>query len=308
MIRRSTLPPLVTGALLVAALLAGYRAWGARDYWNAFTALGTTLAALVALFGPWFLSWCTRPVLALDLHSRSGSAVLRRTFVTATPDAILGVRSFVQEAVPLGGSYQIRSALGIQTYERGSFSDEVQVQQTLGIIVPGTEVEVVTELPGEYHNLLLVNEGESTARDTPVMVTAIASGEGRDRIWRTSRGTHLFRRGDASWIPVQLRWTLDEVASPHGSPTQERNLVPYSPYLVNLLSVYANRLDQLNLNVVSAPTDQPTIFKSGTYLFELRVFTEGAKPLVRYAEVEWCARPDVIGHLAVNLRTRARRH
>ena len=124
-----------------------------------------------------------------------------------------------------------------------------------------------------YVNCLVVNRGGSVSRNSQPLLTAAAR--------RTADGR--WSRFE-NWIPLELRWCLDEIATKGGNPTRERGLVPARQYQFDLCTVSPWRPDpKLEIVCLSRPFAQPTSFDFGEYCFEVKVFSENAA-----ACAAWC--------------------
>ena len=85
------------------------------------------------------------------------------------------------------------------------------------------------------------------------------------------------------WIPVPIRWSLDELAP---IPTQERDLFTKRPYVVNLLGVRSDHLNMFFLETLLMPGGQESTYPPGKYCFEVTVFADRA-PTVCYFYITW---------------------
>jgi hypothetical protein len=122
--------------------------------------------------------------------------------------------------------------------------------------------------PAWYVNCTVRNIGGSIANHVQPILTA--SGERLpDRRWR------LF----PDWIPLGLRWCLDEINAVQGVPTQDRYLVPNRPYMFDLgrLSTYLPEA-KFDLCTLVKPMAQANDFGEGQYCFEVTVYSENATP------------------------------
>ena len=84
--------------------------------------------------------------------------------------------------------------------------------------------------PAWYVNGIVQNTGGSMARTVQLVLTAAAQRQPDSR-WRPHD----------DWIPLGLRWSLDEINAVRGTPTEDRYLVPNRPYMFDLgkISLYS---------------------------------------------------------------------
>jgi len=119
-----------------------------------------------------------------------------------------------------------------------------------------------------YVNCTVRNTGGSIANHVQPVLTAAAERL-PDKRWR------LF----SDWIPLELRWSLDEINTGQGLPTQDRYLVPNRPYMFDLgkLSTYLPYA-RFDLTTLLKPLAQANEFGPGQYCFEVTVYSENATP------------------------------
>jgi hypothetical protein len=122
--------------------------------------------------------------------------------------------------------------------------------------------------PAWYVNSTIRNVGGSIAKTVQPVLTATAERL-PDRRWR--------RHTD--WIPLGLRWCLDEINAVRGAPTQDRYLVPNRPYLFDLgkVSTYLPE-PKFEITTLVKPTAQQNDFATGEYCFEVTAYSENAPP------------------------------
>jgi hypothetical protein len=126
-----------------------------------------------------------------------------------------------------------------------------------------------------YVNLPLTNVGRTLARRCQPLLTAVAQLE--DGNWKR----------DANWVPIPLRWILDEPnLRTQGRFTEERDLVPNRPYLFDLCRI-SDRSSVLMLLPVIRPTGQNLDLFGGEYCFEVTAFSENAEPVVGWYGAKW---------------------
>ena len=119
-----------------------------------------------------------------------------------------------------------------------------------------------------YINCTIQNVGGSIARSVQPVLTDVAERL-PDRRWRRH----------ADWIPLGLRWTLDENNLVRGEPTQDRYLVPNRPYMFDLGKVSTYSPDpKFELSTLIKPTAQKNDFGTGEYCFEVTAYSENAPP------------------------------
>jgi hypothetical protein len=122
--------------------------------------------------------------------------------------------------------------------------------------------------PALYINCFVTNVGGSVAKLAEPVLTAVARRSADNRWQRTP-----------DWLPLGLRWSLDEINLVRGSPTEGRLLVPNRPYLFDLAKISAYlpqpRLEMLTL---LKPAAQETDYSPGEYCFEVTIYSENAAP------------------------------
>jgi len=130
--------------------------------------------------------------------------------------------------------------------------------------------------PAWYINCTVKNVGGSMANHVQPILTA-AGEELPDGRWREF----------SDWIPLGLRWCLDELNVVQGVPTQDRYLVPNRPYMFDLgkLSTYLAEA-RFDLLTLVKPMAQANDFGSGVYCFEVTAYSENAAPSRDWYRVE----------------------
>jgi hypothetical protein len=122
--------------------------------------------------------------------------------------------------------------------------------------------------PAWYVNSTIRNVGGSIAKTVQPVLTAAAERlpDGR---WRQN----------TDWIPLGLRWCLDEINAVRGEPTQDRYLVPNRPYMFDLgkVSTYL-AAPKFELATLIRPMAQQHDFATGEYCFEVTAYSENAQP------------------------------
>jgi hypothetical protein len=151
---------------------------------------------------------------------------------------------------------------------------------------------------GLYVNILLMNVGQTLAKNCQPLVTAV--GRINDGKWQEVK----------NWTPLGLEWVLDETAQQAtGKPTEERDLIPRKPYFFNLGCASTRHEMHFKLLVTTVPTAQNTMFPPGQYCFEIVVYGERVKPVTKYFHVEWDGMPiKSSGELAQKIRVFAADH
>lgn len=106
--------------------------------------------------------------------------------------------------------------------------------------------------------------------------------------------TGLIRKIDGKWehedpwIPVPIRWGLDEYAElSTGRPTEERDLVPERSYIFNLGVLRTDISDHFRLNETVIPGNQPNAYPPGEFCIEVTAYAEDAEPITKYFHIIW---------------------
>jgi len=130
--------------------------------------------------------------------------------------------------------------------------------------------------PAWYINCTVRNVGGSVANHAQPVLTS-AGERLPDARWRFC----------PDWIPLGLRWCLDELNAVQGTPTQDRYLVPNRPYMFDLgkLSTYLPEA-RFDLCTLVKPLAQANDFGSGEYCFEVTVYSENSAPASSWYRVE----------------------
>jgi hypothetical protein len=128
---------------------------------------------------------------------------------------------------------------------------------------------------GYYVNIQLTNAGPGVVRECQPMVTACGKRSESGGWTRT-----------VNWVPIGLQWVLDEAATQAtGAPTEERDLIPQRPYLVNLGTVGTTDPNCFHLLLVIKSFGQESHFQPGEHCFEVTVYSENADPVRRWYRV-----------------------
>lgn len=122
--------------------------------------------------------------------------------------------------------------------------------------------------PALYINCFVKNVGGSVAKLVEPVLTASAR-KSADSRWQPV----------PDWVPLGLRWSLDEINAVRGEPTQARVLVPNGPYLFDLgkISTYRTPL-RLEMLTLLRPAAQEMEHGPGEYCFEVTLYSENASP------------------------------
>lgn len=131
---------------------------------------------------------------------------------------------------------------------------------------------------GYYINLHLRNDGRTIAKSCQPLLNAQ---------WRKREGE--FQK-EGNWLPLGLRWALDEQAiEANRKATEEKNLVPNRPYFFDLGCVSNNNAKVFHLLTIVEPSAQKHLIdlEPGDYCFEVLVTAEKCKPEACYFYVKW---------------------
>jgi hypothetical protein len=127
-----------------------------------------------------------------------------------------------------------------------------------------------------YVNIQLRNAGETLAKCCQPVVTAMGKFDAGK--WQKQE----------NWIPVGLEWALAELSRPaFGKPAEERDLVPQRPYHFNLGCISTTDPHVFRLLVTVGSSAQEARFVRGQYCFEVTIFAEKARPVIKYFHVKW---------------------
>ena len=122
-------------------------------------------------------------------------------------------------------------------------------------------------------SIRITNKGKTTAKNTQVLISSVWTFE-NDK-WEAH----------ANWIPIPVRWALNEV---NPRPTEEKDLVPYRPYVFYLAVMSSLNPKLLVLRTLISPRHQPILYGPGRYCFEVMVCAEGIqKPFKKNFYVTW---------------------
>lgn len=125
---------------------------------------------------------------------------------------------------------------------------------------------------GFYVNIPLTNDGVTLAKRCQPMLTRVAAFQ--NGTWQR----------EENWIPLGLRWALDELSL---RPTEERSLVSGRPYIFNLGKVSTTDPTKFVLLPLLRPSAQSCEFNSGWYCFEVTVYCENAPIVQSWYVVKW---------------------
>jgi hypothetical protein len=122
-------------------------------------------------------------------------------------------------------------------------------------------------------SIKITNNGRATARNAQVIISSVWTFDNDQ--WTAQ----------SNWIPIPVKWALDE-GNPR--PTEEKDLVPYRPYVFNLGVMTSLNPTLLGLRTLISPRNQPILYGPGRYCFEVMVCTEGIRePYKRNFYVTW---------------------
>ena len=140
-----------------------------------------------------------------------------------------------------------------------------------------------------YVNVGVRNKGHRTAHRSQPVVTAYGK--------RADGGTW---EREKNWVPVGLRWALDELErQPSGLPRAERDLIPEpkgktrkhagtpARYRFNLVKISNAHPGSFHLLVLIAPYAQPSTFGPGKYCFQITHYCEEGEWDQRWYQVSF---------------------
>jgi len=193
----------------------------------------------------------------------------RSTEVTAVITTVYVILVFFQLQV-MKNQHEAAQAERRQLAERGE-AQKPRLEFPALCVRRTTEIDnsrCVELGPAWYVNVTIRNIGGSIARTVQPVLTDAAERL-PDRRWRQY----------TDWIPLDLRWCLDEINAVHGTPTQDRYLVPNRAYMFDLgkISTYLSE-PKFELATLIKPMSQQNEFVSGEYCFEVTAYSENAQP------------------------------
>lgn len=122
--------------------------------------------------------------------------------------------------------------------------------------------------------LYISNRGGSIAESCQPLIT---------KLWlkKPDNGSWVYPDG---WVPLPLNWVFEVELQQR--VVNERDIIPYKPYLFNLCTFIEN-----NLLVLTSPIksrSQPSKFSCQTiYCIELTIYSINVKPIKKYINIDW---------------------